>query len=316
MLLHQHQEEFKALIRSCANYYKMKEFQIEKDYYVSLFLKQLKKTSVDLQLVFKGGTSLSKCYQVIDRFSEDIDLAVASDTGKVTEGQRKKLKEVIVSSIESLNMLLLNSNSVRSRRDHNNYEVHYDSLFAEQTNSRSEVLVETIVIFRPYPCNIKPISNYITRYLFERGRTDLIEQYELQPFEMMIQAVERTFIDKLFTICDYYLEGKVERYSRHIYDVHMIWKSGILNIQTVNEIMDSVIKDRQAQGDRNLSSKSGIKPNQLLEEVIEKGVYKKDYIEITSEMIHKQISYEACIDSIREIIKSEFLPESINSYQI
>ena len=61
------------------------------------------------------------------------------------------------------------------------------------------------------------ISNYITKYLKKNNRADLIDKYELSPFVMPIQTMERTFIDKLFAICDYHLQKEYNRYSRHIY---------------------------------------------------------------------------------------------------
>ena len=66
---------------------------IEKDYYVTLFLHRI--VTQLPNIIFKGGTSLSKCYKLINRFSEDIDLNIETETHP-TEGQRKKLKEVIM----------------------------------------------------------------------------------------------------------------------------------------------------------------------------------------------------------------------------
>ena len=72
---------------------------IEKDYYVTLFLQRI--VARQPNIIFKGGTSLSKCYKLINRFSEDIDLNIDSETHP-TEGQRKKLKEAIVSIIDGI----------------------------------------------------------------------------------------------------------------------------------------------------------------------------------------------------------------------
>ena len=52
----------------------MSQAIIEKDYYVTLVLRELAKQVPNL--LFKGGTSLSKCYKIIDRFSEDIDITL------------------------------------------------------------------------------------------------------------------------------------------------------------------------------------------------------------------------------------------------
>ena len=49
---------------------------IEKDWWVTLTLMALFQSAFAEYLVFKGGTSLSKCWKLIERFSEDIDIAL------------------------------------------------------------------------------------------------------------------------------------------------------------------------------------------------------------------------------------------------
>ena len=73
MYLHKERETFREIIEQTANYNGRTPEVVEKDYYVTLILKLL---AEQLELcVFKGGTSLSKGFHVIDRFSEDIDIA-------------------------------------------------------------------------------------------------------------------------------------------------------------------------------------------------------------------------------------------------
>jgi len=75
MHLHTNEKDFRELIIAAASHtIGLQNHQVEKDYYVSLFLKELSKLKNNVEIIFKGGTSLSKCYDVIDRFSEDIDL--------------------------------------------------------------------------------------------------------------------------------------------------------------------------------------------------------------------------------------------------
>lgn len=73
MLLHKDEKLFRQTVSSAALEMQLPVSVIEKDYYVTMILKRLAEASSDC--VFKGGTSLSKCYHVIDRFSEDIDIA-------------------------------------------------------------------------------------------------------------------------------------------------------------------------------------------------------------------------------------------------
>ena len=75
MNLHEHKEEFKALISIVASKLHIPESAVERDYYIVYLLKRLENSEYVNKCVFKGGTSLSKCYPgSIERFSEDIDL--------------------------------------------------------------------------------------------------------------------------------------------------------------------------------------------------------------------------------------------------
>ena len=314
MLLHKDKDAFQELVIATASDLGLENFQVEKDYYVSLFLKELAKHESNITIVFKGGTSLSKCYSIIDRFSEDIDLAVQFKNAKVTPSERKQLKNSILEIIKVLNMSLLNEGEVRSGRDHNEYHIGFDNTFDGDGAMVPHIIIETIVVYRPYPCVNLNVSNYVTKYLTKANENQLIIKYELEPFEMLIQSVERTFIDKLFAVCDYHLEGKYNRYSRHLYDIHMIWTSRMLDIELVKSIVIDVVKDRQRYGTRNLSCQPGAKPNQTLAEIIERNVYENDYNEVTSMFIFKMVDYSAAINSLVAIIDLNIIPNLIESY--
>lgn len=314
MLLHKDKDAFQELVIATASDLGLENFQVEKDYYVSHFLKELAKLESNISIVFKGGTSLSKCYSIIDRFSENIDLAVQFKTAKVTPSERKRLKNTILEVIRVLNMTLINEADVRSGRDHNEYHIGYANKFDGDGAMVPHIIVETIVVYRPYPCVNLDVSNYVTKYLTKVNENQLITKYELEPFEMLIQSVERTFIDKLFAICDYHLEGKYNRYSRHLYDIHMIWSSRMLDIELVKSIVTDVVKDRQRYGTRNLSCQPGAQPNEILKEIIERKIYENDYNEVTSKFIYKMVEYPVAINSLVAIIDSNIIPNLIESY--
>lgn len=87
-MLHDDKELFEQAVLKTAKYMNIDAGIVEKDYYVTLMLKELAETVPDL--VFKGGTSLSKCHKIINRFSEDIDLTIEYDA-KPSESKRKNL---------------------------------------------------------------------------------------------------------------------------------------------------------------------------------------------------------------------------------
>ena len=115
-MLHNEKDTFEQIILRTSEYLEDKAEIVEKDYFVTLFLKRI--VAVMPDIVFKGGTSLSKCYHIIKRFSEDIDLNVQSEK-KPSESKRKQLKASIIHIISDLEFELTNADSVKSRRDYN-----------------------------------------------------------------------------------------------------------------------------------------------------------------------------------------------------
>lgn len=121
----EYRREWKEIIETVARECKRAELMVEKDALQSMFLLGLSKT--DLPFVFKGGTSLSKAYGLINRFSEDIDLSM---NRKLMQSERKASKECIVEIAKSQGMELANPDQIKSRYDYNRYVFHYDSLFS------------------------------------------------------------------------------------------------------------------------------------------------------------------------------------------
>lgn len=76
MNLHSNKEVFQEFVQFAAQAMRVPESYVEKDYWVTRALRNLSVPALSSRVVFKGGTSLSKAYNFINRFSEDIDLAV------------------------------------------------------------------------------------------------------------------------------------------------------------------------------------------------------------------------------------------------
>jgi len=94
MNLHQNKTLFKDAIKITATQMGMLDIYIEKDYWVTFVLYNLYKSSLSKEIVFKGGTALSKCYGLIERFSEDIDIILIKSEGQSDNQLKKKLKEI------------------------------------------------------------------------------------------------------------------------------------------------------------------------------------------------------------------------------
>ena len=121
--LHENREEFGNAVLFTAEQNRLAPAAVEKDYYVTLILKGLKERLPFI--VFKGGTSLSKCHKAINRFSEDIDVTI--DT-KLSQGQMGKVKDAIKAVAEELCITIPNIDETRSRRNYNKYLLAYETV--------------------------------------------------------------------------------------------------------------------------------------------------------------------------------------------
>ena len=297
-MLHNNKDLFEQVILRTADDLGINPAIIEKDYYVTLFLKEIVKVYPDI--IFKGGTSLSKCHKLIHRFSEDIDLNIDTEN-KPTEGQRKKLKEAIVSVIDSLGFTLTNPNDVRSRRSYNKYIVDYDTVFGTQY-LKENLIVETSVYIRAYPSVRMNASSFIHDYLQKSGFDHLIEEYGLQPFELNVQSKKRTLIDKVFALGDYYLDNKVTEHSRHLYDLYKL--SGVVELNAEMKELVKEVADERKHHQACLSAQDGIDLKALIQEIIDQDIYKNDYETITSGLLFEEVPYAKAIEAVQKIINS------------
>lgn len=292
--LHKHKEEFINAVNLASEYFHILPVIVEKDYYVTMILREL--TERQGFVVFKGGTSLSKCHKAIKRFSEDIDITIDS---RLSQGQMKKLKEVIKDIANELDLVIPNINETRSRRSYNRYILEYQSVLYEPDDAvQNAVLMETSFAEVSFPTVILPVHSYIGNMMIEEAPEE-IKNFRLDPFEMKVQGLDRTLVDKVFAICDYYLQNKVKKHSRHIYDIYKL-----LPIVPQNEEFKNLIKDvRSVRAMTNIcpSAQPEVNVPELLTFLIENEVYRDDYEKITARILEEDVNYETAIKAVKEI---------------
>lgn len=298
MMLHDDKDLFETVILGASDKYKIAPVILEKDYYVTFFLREIVKRQPNI--IFKGGTSLSKCYHLINRFSEDIDLNIECET-KPTEGQRRKLVADIKEIISEFNFTLCNRDDIRSRRDFNRFNVDVNSIFSSDY-IKHDLIVETSFFIRSYPNVTMNVTSYIYEYLKSVDRKDLVKEYNLEPFEIKVQSVERTFVDKIFAICDYYLDEKIDEHSRHLYDLYKM--SEIVKIDNSLKELFMKVKNERKKHKTCLSAQDGVNVKRCVEDIIGKDIYLNDYLNITIPLIFDSVTYETVKDNLINIVNS------------
>ena len=290
--LHEEANVFAAVITQAAQKLGVPEAIVEKDYYVTILLREL---AMQLPyIVFKGGTSLSKAHKVIKRFSEDIDLA--SDKN-LTQGEKKKLKNSIVEAADKLGLTIQNLEATRSRRQFNRYIMAYPATGYPSAIMPS-VIVETPLMALAEPVQKMPIESLVAEAIRDEA-PDLVSKYELHPFEMKVQSIARTFVDKIFAVCDYYLEGQTERHSRHLYDI-----TKLLPLVPQDDIFKRLVADvrkvRQSMSNCP-SADMTINIPDLLHEIIAKEAYRHDYEKLTRNLLGEPMTYDEAIIALKKI---------------
>ena len=150
--LHLDPELFADLVHATSDALGIPVQLIEKDYYISTVLRLLSMSAYAPQIVFKGGTSLSKAYQLINRFSEDVDFAVISE--QMSGNQVKTLlshlmKEVTAGLVEDKEFPDISKGSKYRKQ-----AFHYDAKIELDPNTKpkpARIILENSAIANPYP---------------------------------------------------------------------------------------------------------------------------------------------------------------------
>lgn len=214
------------------------ENAIEKDWWVTMVLKALFATSCKDFLTFKGGTSLSKGWGVIERFSEDIDIAIDRSLWNITsdnKSQRDKLRKQSRTFIKEHLCDELRAGLVNlGLKD---FDVNYEE--ADDSDK------DPTIVIAPYK-SILPTSEYVQpivkiefscrslREPFEDVTIQsLIAQYYPDVFtgeEFVVKGVvpTRTFLEKAFLLHEEFQKDiiRTDRMTRHLYDLEKLMRTG------------------------------------------------------------------------------------------
>jgi len=225
--LHELKSEFSSLIKEAADYFGIREVFIEKDYWITSVLKRLADSEYSGSVVFKGGTSLSKGYRLIDRFSEDVDIAiinVAEMTGNQVKTLIRNVEKTISVDLTEVDTPGVTSKGSQFRKSVFTYTVSGDARLYQGVSNK--LIIETNSFANPNPYVNLEIKSLIGEFLESSGRKDLIEKYGLQPFNLNILDKRRTLIEKIVSLLRFsFAENPTVSISekvRHFYDIYYL----------------------------------------------------------------------------------------------
>lgn len=210
MQLHNDNQIFEQLQRATSEFIGVPAEAIMRDYYIVLLLQRLEQSIYAENCVFKGGTSLSKCYPgSINRFSEDIDLTyLPPKTEQLSDKQYGR-------RIKQIEKMMAEGFASQKDSESNNRSKALYILLNEESKIKLEIGSSVV----PQPYAKKCIKSYIHEYLEHIQAMDVIEDYGLQEVHINALSITRTFLDKIMAVKRHSICGKIENKARHIYDV-------------------------------------------------------------------------------------------------
>ncbi len=233
----------------------------EKDWWVVHTLSVIFSMDCANALIFKGGTSLSKGWNVIQRFSEDIDLALDREflgfSGELTKGDIKKLRrksfqfisEVFTEELKNkFTELGFKDVTVKPREVENHdqdpliIEIYYNKLTETDTYLKPGVLVEIGSRSLKEPFTQRTFGTFISEIYKTNPFTD-------NPITIPVVNPERTFLEKIFLLHEEFQKPidkiRVERLSRHLYDIEKLSQTEYAEIALQNtELYNTIVKHR------------------------------------------------------------------------
>lgn len=213
--------DFRDAIGAAAGSLRIPAPIVEKDYWVTQALRAARESHPE-DWIFKGGTSLSKGYRLIQRFSEDIDVLVLSRDRGATARDRA-MKGIAASAATSLGLTGLPSSVTAQTGVHRTYALEYTRLAGSSDAIRPTVLLEMGIRGGPTPNELREITTLIA----SSGILDPADFEDLAPFEVPVLHPGRTLVEKLLLVGDIATKlrtGEIDAvpagFGRHLYDIH------------------------------------------------------------------------------------------------
>ena len=297
---------------------------IEKDWWVVHTLFAIFSTEYADKLIFKGGTSLSKAWNLIERFSEDIDLALDREfLGFAGDLSKKEIHQLRYASYEFIstkfvaaldlsfkemgleNVKVKPQQVVNHDQDPLIIEIYYPKLTGNDLYLRPDILVEIGSRSLKEPYSQRNISTFVSSIFTE------------MPFaenQIVVPTVnpERTFLEKVFLLHEEYQRPpekmRVERLSRHLYDIEKLSQTSYFQKALSNrELYKTIVAHRE-----KFSRLGGVDYTKHAPEHIRivppenvLSLWENDYERMKNSMIYgEKISFYELITKIIEIQKS------------
>ncbi|MHB8140331.1 MAG: nucleotidyl transferase AbiEii/AbiGii toxin family protein [Vulcanimicrobiaceae bacterium] len=249
-LLRDNRDDFLALVIAAAEARAYPPAWVEKDYWITEVLRSLAEPLDEYAVIFKGGTSLSKAWGLIQRMSQDVDILLVPPRGAGSNARDRALKALTRragSAIHAEPFLVTSSTGI-----HRATTIRYGPTF-EDPIVPAEVLLEIGVRGGPDPNEPRAIHSFVAEYALGEAGVAMSEFDELRPVEIYCLKPERTLVEKLSALHHLATTAldntgiRIGTSMRHYYDIAMLLRHDEIRKQLHMGVVPSIAEDVEAR---------------------------------------------------------------------
>jgi Nucleotidyl transferase AbiEii toxin, Type IV TA system len=231
MKLHENIKLFTDAVKITAQRMNIPSEFVEKDYWVTYALFTIFNNEIGKDTVFKGGTALSKCYHMIERFSEDIDLVVLRREGESNNKLTTKIRtisDVVNAVLPEVTIEGLTHKMGMNRKTAHSYSKEFKGDYGQV---RDAIVVEATWLGYYEPYTTKSIVSFVGQMMLNNKQSDIAKENGILPFDLLVLEPTRTICEKIMSLVRFsYGENPIDdlkKKIRHIYDLHQLLKQEV-----------------------------------------------------------------------------------------
>lgn len=253
MNLHENKTLFRQAVQFTADQMKIPAIYVEKDYWVTYALFTIFNNDIGKDTVFKGGTALSKYYNMIERFSEDIDLVVLRREGETDSKLKSKLKLKAISTVVETVLSEITIEGITHKKGMNRKTAHsYNKEFkGDYGQVRDVIILESTWLGYYEPYTTKSIVSFVGQMMLDNKQFGIAKENGLLSFELLALEPIRTICEKIMSLVRFsYGENPMDdlkKKIRHTYDLHQLLKQneflGFLHSKAFDDMLLKVAND-------------------------------------------------------------------------
>jgi len=245
MNLHEDKNLFRQAVSATAQKMNLPEIYIEKDYWVCVALQAIFSAPIGKHTIFKGGTALSKCFDLIERFSEDIDLVIQkndSDSGNQLKQRIRQVGSAVSKVLPEVEIQGVSHRRGMIRKTAHSYAHEFTGSYGQV---RDVIIVEATWLGGSDPFTTQTVHSQIYEMMLTNDQASMAEKYNLSPITVKVLRPERTLCEKIMSLVRFShsktpLED-LKKKIRHVYDLHALLQNTELDSFFTSSSFDTLL---------------------------------------------------------------------------